>query len=206
MKEKKYILFDFDGVIVNSLDLAFSINKQDKDVGYTLNDYLQLFRGNIFSHFKKQDVPQKTSAPNFHVQYEAGMLKLDCVPGMSEVIKSLADSYSLIIISSTKEYIIKKFLEKHNLLGCFVAILGPETEKDKTKKIQMVFENYQTNASSCLFVTDTLGDVVEATKAGVNSIGVTWGYHSREVIEEGSPYALVNTPQELKDLIVKSLC
>lgn len=202
MNEKKYILFDFDGVIVDSLDLAFSINRQDKAADYTVNDYIQLFRGNIYSHFKKDNDEQpKKSKPDFFSQYEPGMMKLNCIAGMPEVIKNLASGYTLIIISSTLRTIIEKFLEKHNLLEYFTAVLGPEVEKDKTKKIQMVFDDYKTNANNCLFITDTLGDVKEAGKVDVRCIGVTWGYHPKDIIAEGNPYAFAHSPKELSDLI-----
>ncbi len=202
MKEKKYILFDFDGVIVDSLDLAFSIKKQENDSSYTLNDYRQLFRGNIYSHFKKDDdIMKHKSSIDFFAQYEPGMLKLNCVTGMPEVIKHLAKTCSLVIISSTKKDIIEKFLKKHRLLQYFTDILGPEAERDKTKKIQMVFDTYKTNADNCLFITDTLGDIIEATKVNVKCIGVIWGYHLKEMIAEGNPHAFAHNPQELNELI-----
>lgn len=202
MEEKKYLLFDFDGVIVDSLDLAFSINRQDKASDYTVNDYIQLFRGNIFSRLEKdKDDQPKKSQPDFFSEYEPGMMKLNCINGMPEVIKKLSREYTLIIISSTLGTIIEKFLEKHVLLEYFTAILGPEVEKSKTKKIQMVFDDYKTNASNCLFITDTLGDIKEAAKVGVKCIGVIWGYHPQDIIAEGNPHALAHTPKELNDLI-----
>jgi phosphoglycolate phosphatase len=65
------------------------------------------------------------------------------------------------------------------------------------EKIKMVFNKYGVSANNCLFVTDTLGDLLEAEKTGVEGIGVTWGFHGAETLKRGNPVALVDTPDEL---------
>jgi phosphoglycolate phosphatase-like HAD superfamily hydrolase len=61
----------------------------------------------------------------------------------------------------------------------------------------MIFEKYGTSASECVFVTDTLGDMLEAKKEHVGAIAVSWGFHSREVLEKGEPFRILEMPSEI---------
>ena len=52
----KAIIFDFDGVIHNTLELAYKINKKLGAMA-TLEEYKDFFNGNIYQH--KQIFPEK---------------------------------------------------------------------------------------------------------------------------------------------------
>lgn len=124
-------------------------------------------------------------------------------PDISEVIEELSKIYNLIIISSTNSDIIRHFLEKHKIVGCFQWILGNDVHENKTAKIEMVFGKYAVSARDCVFVTDTVGDVLEAKKVEVGSIGVTWGFHSHETLSQSDTFRLTKRPDELPGVIFK---
>jgi phosphoglycolate phosphatase len=46
-------------------------------------------------------------------------------------------------------------------------------------------------------ITDTSGDILEARMAGVDSIGVSWGFHSTEMLSYAEPAAIVSSPHDL---------
>ncbi len=66
-----------------------------------------------------------------------------------------------------------------------------------------MFEKYNLNPQDCLFVTDTLGDLIEAKEVEVNSIGVLGGYHQRERLERGEPKKIIKSLDELISLVDK---
>jgi phosphoglycolate phosphatase-like HAD superfamily hydrolase len=53
-----------------------------------------------------------------------------------------------------------------------------------------------------VFVTDTLGDVIEGNEAGITVIAVDFGYHDREMLERGMPYFIVSNYNQLLKLIL----
>jgi len=61
----------------------------------------------------------------------------------------------------------------------------------------MVLREYKAKPEDCVFITDTLGDMREAARCGVWSIGVTWGFHERERLEKGNFFAIVDKIEEL---------
>lgn len=65
----------------------------------------------------------------------------------------------------------------------------------------MVFAKYGVNSSNCVFITDTLGDLREASHTGVKAIAVDWGFHSRETLLKGEPFAIIDKPEELESAV-----
>lgn len=72
------------------------------------------------------------------------------------------------------------------ILQYFSEILGSDVARDKIRKIKMVLDNNDLNAEDCVFITDTLGDILEARQCGIESIAVTWGYHEAERLQKGN--------------------
>lgn len=198
-----YLLFDFDGVIVDSFGPAFEVNKLICPK-ISEDDYRKRFEGNI-NDWKKVDMKHDEECRHdidFFTEYIPRMAKeVKVVDGMDEVIKNLAKSYKLIIISSTISVPIRELLEKFGLVSYFTEIMGNDVHKSKVEKIKMVFAKYGVNSSNCVFITDTLGDLREASLTGVKAIAVDWGFHSRETLLKGEPFAIVDRPEELEGAV-----
>lgn len=200
-KNEKFILFDFDGVIVDTFNLCLEINRKLHDEPLSEEEYRVQFEGNIFDYLKTINKGAKKKGVNFFDYYNPELMNLEPVPEMVDVIISLADSYRLVVISSTINSPIQAYLKKYNLLQYFDKVFGADVHKSKVEKIKMVFNEYNLQPSDCIFITDTLGDMREAAKMNVQSIGVTWGYHRNDRLEQGNPITIVGTPKELMSQI-----
>ena len=201
----KFILFDFDGVIADSFDLAFDTAKTICPT-ITKVDYQKRFEGNIHDvkHpeiFHNDECRHDLNWFDIYVPKMKERAKL--FPRMKEIIFELEKEYMLIIVSSTITFPIEEFLTLHNFRDHFDWVMGSDVHKSKVEKIKMVFEKYKAEAKDCVFITDTLGDIHEAEKMGVPSIGVTWGFCTPETLQQGKLLKLVDTPDELKDAIIE---
>jgi HAD superfamily hydrolase (TIGR01549 family) len=192
--EKKFIFFDFDGVIADSFSAAFAVNKMIFPTS-TEDDYRKRFEGNINEAASLKDEP-KTDV-DFFTEYTLLLPKCPIFEGMEEVVKKLAASHTLIIVSSTISDLIKEYLKSHQLDNYFTEVMGNDIHKSKITKIEMALSKYGMSEDDCLFITDTLGDIKEAHHVGIKAIAVTWGYQSRQTLELGQPSAIVDTPAEL---------
>src|SRR3989339_594443 len=195
LKNERFILFDFDGVIVDSFDLAYNVCKKI-DASCTKQSIRALSEGNIHDTVKAQSLPLIRDT-EFYEEYIDGLLNLPVYDGMMNTITELNKHYTLLIVTSSLNAPVQSYLEKHHLYDYFSTIMGADVHTSKIKKIQMVLDDYKLEIQDCIFVTDTLGDMNEATNVGVSSIGVTWGFHFRKTLEKGNPHAIVETPQEL---------
>ncbi|HRH33322.1 MAG TPA: HAD family hydrolase [bacterium] len=197
--KKNFILFDFDGVIVDSFAPAFSVTKVIcPDV--TEDDYRRRFEGNINSWQESNHGHSNKCqhAIDFFSKYLPRMRKeVSLMKGMAEVIVESSKNFTLVIISSTTSQGIKNFLEDHHLLHYFTEILGNDISPSKIEKMKIIFSKYGIAAKDCLFITDTLGDLKEAAEVNIKTVAVTWGFHSLKTLEKGNPWVIVNTSQEL---------
>lgn len=198
---KKFVLFDFDGVIADSYAIAWQTARvMCKRV--TEAEYKNAFEGNV--HERHDDMMSADHGSDcrhdldwfsiFTPMFEERARFFD---GMKEVIEQLSHEYILIIVSSTITSPIQGFLEKHHIGRYFSEVMGADVHTSKHEKIKMIFDKYGTHAEDCTFITDTLGDMLESKKENVGAIGVSWGFHPRETLTKGDPFRIVDTPTEI---------
>ncbi len=195
MEGKRVVIFDFDGVIVDSFEAAYKINAA-KFKKLTPDDYRSWFKNNVGDILKKN--LSSADINDLFNDYKKLIKEMPIVPGIIDVLKKLAEKYTLAIVSSTDSSAIQNVLKNYSLTNYFADILGYDVESSKVKKIKMIENKYGVLQNNCLFITDTLGDIKEGNEAGVKTIGVTWGYHDRGTLENGNPIALIDTPDELE--------
>ncbi len=188
MKKDKLVIFDFDGVLVNTSDLIYSIF-DSQNPHLTKEFFVQMHDGNF--HERVKDAVEKHGyqpADKYHERYSAGLLELTTEDVVRKLIIDLYKKYNLAIVSSTRGDSIVKKLEKENIREYFSDVLGMDSHLSKVVKIQSLLEKFSLSSEEVIFVTDTLGDIKEGNECGVASIGVTWGMHDRKTLEKGEPY------------------
>ncbi len=206
--ERNYVLFDFDGVIADSFALASALAKR-KCRHNTEEHYRSAFEGNIYDDLKKHMMPGE---PDLHdsgcdhdldwlPEYENGFAHIDVFNGVVPAIEELAGNYTLMIVTSCRRAIVMPFLERTGIARHFADILDLDVHTHKTKKIEMIFEKYGTSAPTCVFITDTLGDIREAAQHSVGSIACAWGFHGHDRLAQGMPFRIVESPVELPDAV-----
>ena len=201
--KKPFILFDFDGVIVDTFSSAYEVKKMICPK-ITEDEYRKGFEGNIFE-WKEPNGHHNSECRHdidFSTEYMKKMMgNIAVFPGMKEQISTLGQKFTLVIISSTHSSSIRHLLTLHGLENYFTQIMGNDVHPNKSEKIKIVFATYDILASEAVFVTDTLGDIREAAHVGVKSIATTWGFHRPETLMSGSPFRLVREPNDLASTI-----
>ena len=130
MKEK-IIIFDFDGVIVDSFNVAFEVNRLAKPT-ITKERYQAKFNGNI-ADAKHED--EKVREIDFFYEYGERFKKLGINQNIKEAIVKLSKNHKLFIVLSTINSIIEEYLKRHGLLDSFTEILGFDVETSKVKNL-----------------------------------------------------------------------
>lgn len=193
----KTIIFDFDGVIHDTFELAYKINIDIFGKNLTKERYRDFFNGNLF---ESADVNEKDNDKFFKLQNEAfKYLKID--EDIRKNLEKLSKSHPLFIISSNQEEALNTYFQNNNFIHIFKEILGSETHKSKVEKFKYLFEKYNIKADDCIFVTDTLGDIMEGNKVGVKIIAVDFGFHKRDRLEKGKPFKIVSNFDEILETI-----
>lgn len=202
---RKFLLFDFDGVIADSYSIAWQ-TAQTMCKQVTEEEYRAAFEGNVHERHDAMMSDDHGSACRHDLDWFSIFTplfeeKARLFPGMGAVIEELSHSYVLIIVSSTITSPIQGFLEKHHIGRYFSEVMGADVHTSKHEKIKMIFAKYNTSAPECIFITDTLGDMCEAKKENVGAIGVSWGFHSRETLAKGESFRIVDRPIDIVPVV-----
>ena len=202
--KSKIVLFDFDGVIVNSCQLSWEINREwISDLTYgEIQDWAE---GNVYDK-KLRDNVEELHYELYFEKYREQIVQLVPVEGIDRVISDLdLQGFKLVIISSSDENSIKNFLVKYDLDKYFTEILGKCFNPSKVEKIKFVLDKYKIKAEKTLIITDSVGDVKEAHEAGIKAIGVTWGLHEKERLEKNSVDFVAEEPNNILEGVKKIL-
>ena len=197
----KKVVFDFDGVIVDTKDMVFDIFKEMQPK-ITRKDFLHCFDGNL----NDDDKMEFNSSNNFiHIFFQKYTKKLNSnhlYDGAIKYLKKISNNAEACLITSNSERVVKDFLKK-NKLDIFKEVLGYETHKLKTEKFKLLEEKYSIPTKDIIFVTDTLADVTEGEEAGCQVLAETFGYHDRDRLEKGNPKWIVDSWEEIIEIIKK---
>lgn len=200
--QSEFVLIDFDGVIVNSFPLCFDIvsriNPQESE---------QTFRERFARDSSRADMLQELSSSgiDFFTEYSKGIVDQPLIAGMTDVLEYIGANFTTILVSSTTSPPIKQYLQKHDLARYFSAIFSNDFPNLKSDKFSLLLQHYLVQPTECVFITDTLGDVLEAQQVHIPCIGVTWGYHDESLLKQGHPQTIIDYPSQLKGAIEEAL-
>ena len=207
MNHPYLIMFDYDGVIVDSLDVftnAFitSCHACGYDGINTQDQFKALLDGNFYESLKHHGLPndliKAILGAGFARKVQQHIHEIRLFDDMPGILRSLAVQHILMVVTSNVSHIVQQLFDREKI-HCFDSVLGAEVEKSKVKKIQKAMSRYPDRPA--FFVGDTRGDMIEGRQAGAATIAATWGWHSKAKLQEANPDYMVHTPAELLKLI-----
>lgn len=204
----KYFIWDFDGVICDSADLAFKAhNEICKD--YTklpkvtnCYDYANLIqRGydeSLTRYLSKEQLNEYFYKHRETIYEKRNELKL-----FSMVIESIINNkIPSIIITSTYEKVVKDVFQNNGYnVDIFKEIIGREKQGSKAEKLLELCKGLNIQLNEIVYIGDSLSDIDFCNKLGVNIIAVSYGYCPKEVFENKNILKLCNNESELIDYI-----
>jgi len=208
MGMQKYIVFDFDGTLVDSQNIFVPIyNQIAKKHGYKTvkeEEIEYLRKLTMPERCKQLDVPLyklPILALEFYKLYQPAIKDLILFHGMKDVLDELhKKGYGIAVISSNSEEHIRAFLHNNNIeniqeVYCSKNLFG------KDKMIKRFLKSKKITEQDMLYVGDEQRDVAACKKAGVNVIWVSWGYDVIETVKKDAPDYMVNTPMEIVQVV-----
>lgn len=216
---KKLIIFDLDGTLINTIaDLGTCTNYALEKLGYPTHDIESYkFRvGNGINNLFRRSLPEgaKTDENVLRVRrefipyYNAHNTDLSRpYPGMVELLEALQTEGILLAVASNKyqEATTKIIGELYPSIR-FSAVLGQREGINIKPDPQIVFDILQATGvdkAGVLYVGDSGVDMQTGLNAGVETCGVTWGFRPRTELEPFHPQHIVDSVEELRQIIMK---
>lgn len=118
-----------------------------------------------------------------------------------------AEGFTLAVTSSKPTVFCEEVLRYFGIRQYFTLVLGSELSGERVRKAEVIEEALQRLGRSdgrdgVVIVGDRNYDVLGAKEAGISSIGVTYGYGSRAELEEAWPDCIVDSPAELRNVLI----
>lgn len=209
----KNILFDLDGTITDpALGITNSVMYALEKYGIKVKERSELYKfigpplaGSFSEYFgfsKEEDV----RAVEIFREYfsEKGLFENKVYPGIEKMLAKLKNSGAKIYLATSKpEVFAEQILEHFNLDKYFTAISGSELNGNRVEKeavIEYVLKNY--NIDNAVMVGDRSFDIIGAKKNGMDSVGVLYGYGTKEELAEAGADYIAENVEKLSDFLL----
>jgi phosphoglycolate phosphatase len=210
----KLIIFDCDGTLVDSqyaicaaMDYAFTSlglpvpTRADilGVVGLSLPQTFQVLAGEqplavqlALAEAYRTDFPGKRAMPE---------MRDPLYPGIADVVTALAgrDDTLLGIATGKSRMGVARLFEREGWHGHFVTIQTADDNPSKPHPEMILRGMAETGAepAGTLMIGDTTYDIEMGLAAGVQALGVTWGYHAPERLVSAGAHAMVEAPDQM---------
>ena len=212
-----YVIFDLDGTLLNTIDdLADAGNYVCRLHGWpehTVEEYKR-YVGNGMAKLAARFAPEEWRTPEglrtileeFMPYYDAHKEdKTAPYAGMPQAAAKLREAGVSIAVLSNKADQMAGPVVEHYYPGLFPlvqgALDGVPTKPDPTLLHKLMGRMGATKADT-LFVGDSNVDIKTAKNGGLTSCGVLWGFRTRAELEEEGASIIVETPQELVQVVL----
>lgn len=203
----KVIVFDLDGVLFNSLEFAEREFLKNYP-GTTPQMYKNMFLGNYHEEYRKHKIPRIAQTEEEHAEYKKWYAENKALSplyaGVKELITRLyEDNYILVVNTSSYTRTCAPLLERSGISDFFDFQATVEVSKSKVDKFKIIKERYfVADNADILFVTDTVGDIREASEAEIPTVAVTWGLHGKSDFDGEKNSTLVGIVDSATELEV----
>ena len=210
-----HILFDLDGTLTDPGEgITNSVVYALKKYGITVADRTTLFGfigpplQNSFVKYFGFSPEEALSAIKYYREYfrDKGIFENKVYPKIPELLDSLKKQGKTLLVASSKaEEFVIRILKHFDLFDYFDCIAGASMDLSRCKKEEVIAYAFEkggiSNLKNVVMVGDREQDVTGAKKTGIDSIGVLYGYGSREELETAGATHIAPTVMDIQRII-----
>ena len=207
------IFFDLDGTLTDSAPgIIHSVQYALKKYGIEAEENdLRSFIGPPLVHsFQERfgfDHDKALEAVAYYREYftAGGMFENSVYPGVEEMLQKLKeDGLMLAVATSKPELFSKQILEHFALTRYFDFIGGAAMDETRTTKVEVLsyaLQELQVDPAKAVMIGDRENDMAAASLLGTESIGVLYGYGSKEELANAGAKVFAETPMDICRII-----
>jgi phosphoglycolate phosphatase len=198
------LIFDFDGTIADSMDLAI-------EIFYEVTGHPRIDDPERIAHLRtlpllkvaREAKVAPHQIPRLLLKGRALMhQRIDEVksfPHLHDTLQRLHNSgYQLFVMSSNSQQNVEHFLQKHELAEYFDGVYGGVGLFSKTSALRKIMRRNKLRPEHCFYIGDEVRDMNAAHKAHVHAVAVAWGYNAVSALRQQAPFAVAERPADLQ--------
>lgn len=201
---KPLYVFDFDGVIADSLSLCLqaceyaagqygrmlqldrncwelldevTFEAMARSLGFE-DEMVEGFAGHVFAYNRRATPPAVFA-------------------GMHDALPALAASGELVVLSANHSRMISGTLAAAGLMDTVTQVIGGETPGSKSVKLEGLLAATSVAAEDSWMIGDAVSDIRAAHEVGCRAAAVSWGWQSPGRLASLNPERIVTHPLDL---------
>lgn len=210
---KKAVIFDLDGTLVNSLpDIAACMNRALEKAGlptFSVEEYkykvgngvLKIAERSVGERMDKFDQVLADYMADYAVNCREHSYAYE---GIADAIRAMAARGLRVCVLSNKDQADTENVVRHYFPDIAFSAVRGRVEgvplKPAPDGALRIAEQLQVKPEECWYVGDTSMDMQCGNAAGMETIGVLWGFRPREELVANNARYLAATPEELAAL------
>ena len=211
---KKGVIFDLDGTLLQTLpDIGGSMNRVLKRFGlpeHPLEAYNTMVGNGAWILTQRAVGDHSEMTEQVYHAYRAEYAAHTCdqsyvYPGINDTILALRDRGILLTVFSNKDDPDVNSVIHHYFPENPFALLRGRMEDIPIKPAPdgalMIADALAMSADEILYVGDTGTDMDCGNNAGMETVGVTWGFRTKAELIEHRARHIIDRPEELLDLL-----
>lgn len=211
-KDYHTVIFDFDGTIAATLEAArVAYNNIASSSGYKqiAPEDIPILREEKLNDILKILGVSKLQAPSLLMKGRAllreELASVPVIEGMKEVLLAMKASSKLIgILTSNSAENVRLFLEANDLSDCIDSIQTTSSLAGKSRCLKRMLKSLEDDGraqAGVIYVGDEVRDVEACQKVKIDVAAVTWGFNARSALVDAKPSYVVDSPEELLEIV-----
>ncbi len=211
-------IFDLDGTLTDTLDsLTFSVNETLKEMGllpvtaekcrqFVGNGARVLMEKSLLeageADLRRIDEAMQIYGRIFDVNCTYHVVPYEGIPGMLEAM--MQKGMKLAVLSNKPHRQTVHVVESVFGKGMFQHIQGQRENiprKPDPKAALQIAEELGISPEDSVYIGDSEVDIATGTNAHMMTIGVTWGFRGRAVLQEAGARYIAGSPEEIMKMI-----
>ena len=212
-KDIKLVIYDLDGVLIDSSEgirKTFEKSLKELDADYHGTDIKEMIglplEDIYYEVFQEDEELVRRGAEIFRREYATLSLENTVViDGVTEALESIREAGFMQSVATNKaSYLATNLLSHLGIAEYFEIIIGAldvPRPKPAPDMINLTLEKLSVGKLEAVFVDDTVTGLTAGIDAGVGTVGITTGPHSREMLEIVDPDIIIENLFELVSII-----
>ena len=211
---KKAVIFDLDGTLINSLpDISAAMNRSLEKFGLPTFDedaYKYKVGNGVFKLAERAVGEHSECLQGVLEAYQADYAqncRVDSYPykGIKEMLLGLLEKGLKICVLTNKDQQDAESVMAHYFPDISFSIIRGRMDgiplKPDPAGALLIADQLGVSPADCLYVGDTSMDMLCGNDAGMETVGVLWGFRPREELSASGARDLIVEPKELLMLV-----
>lgn len=210
----KNILFDLDGTVTDpALGITNSVMYALKRYGIEVPERSELYKfigpplAGSFSEYYGFSEEEGHRAVEVYREYykDKGIFENKVYDGFEDMLKALKENGASIFLATSKPRVYaKQILEHFEIDKYFDGVVGSELNGERVEKDEVIAYALEKHSiEDAVMVGDRSFDILGAKRNGLKSVGVLYGYGTKEELEAAGADFIVSSVEELKEILLK---